>query len=869
MNPWTLPSAISATSTLAMLIYTMRRPPPARIWPALVTMMLACTLFAFGDWLTMLADTPAEYERGMVILYTGVILLMPFWWLVGVRFAESQGYPLPFGRNPVWTRAPIALGFVLLTGMITNPWHGQFIAPHLEARNDYQWIWYVHTALAYSIGVSTIIGFAALSLRIPRGQLRVRYRVISAVCLANMTCNAVYILTPSNLPFDPSATATGVTGIIFLAAIYGSPLFALSPFAITTVMRHASSGILVADDSGHLLYANPAAQRLFNVDLLPSATSIYPLLAAQLRNAKGSDDPVSEATLREMLDGPGQPEGSRVFRLNDSSERWVSIETAVIESRSGAPVGRSFTLQEITEIHRSNEALRQSEEMLRLVLDLVPYRVFAKDSEGRFIFINKAVAEASGTSMEKLLGHRIEDLVGDDKAASISIEQDRRVLEDGERVFIPEQITRDAGGQERTLQLTKIPVKFPDHPGPAMLGVAIDITEIKEAEQALQHSQKLESLGVMAGGIAHDFNNLLVAILGNVSLVLSEHDPESPTGQQLHDIEMAAQGAAELTRQLLAYAGKGRVEMEDLDLSHFARKVSDLLVVSIPSTVSVAYELADDLPAVHADPGQLRQVVMNLVINAADAIGNSVGRILISTSLVEVDEAAAGIGSEALEPGPHVMLSVSDTGVGMNVETKERIFDPFFTTKFAGRGLGLAAVLGIVHGHRGALLVDSSPGEGSTFAIYFPARDVSAQLPAREREAEQPGPLSAVVLLADDDASVLRIARRILEFGGLTVLTAEDGAKALEVFDAHSEEVELALLDVTMPIMDGLDAGRRLRERVPGLPIVISSGYPEAAGSFDLGGTGRTVFIQKPYAYDELLDVIADTLGGPSQSRDA
>jgi len=366
------------------------------------------------------------------------------------------------------------------------------------------------------------------------------------------------------------------------------------------------------------------------------------------------------------------------------------------------------------------------------------------------------------------------------------------------------------------------------HVYPSEQGLSIyfqDITERKRLEQKLLDAAKLESLGVMAGGIAHDFNNLLTGILGNASLLAEL--PDSADRQLAEDIMKAAERAADLTRQMLAYSGKGRFEVRAVDLSLEIVEILRLVRPMIDKNVEIHLHLAEALPSIEADPGQMQQMIMNLVINAAESMGGARGRVTITTGLVDVDELfiAQTLSGSELTPGKHVSLEIQDTGCGMSEETKAKIFDPFFTTKFTGRGLGLAAVSGIVRGHKGALRVYSSPGQGTTFRVFLPTaegKQVSAAAAPAEA-ANQKG--VGTILLVDDEEIVRRVGCTSLERLGFEVLLALNGAEAVEVFQSTEKQIVLVILDVTMPVMGGAEALAHLQRIRPEIPVIMSSGY--------------------------------------------
>jgi PAS domain S-box-containing protein len=374
--------------------------------------------------------------------------------------------------------------------------------------------------------------------------------------------------------------------------------------------------------------------------------------------------------------------------------------------------------------------------------------------------------------------------------------------------------------------------------------------EAEASEAGARHVQKLESIGVLAGGIAHDFNNLLHVILGNADLARLHVPAESPAREHLDEVVHATQRAGELTQQLLVYSGRGAVEIRHLDLSEEVREMAILLRTAISKQATLVWDLSPDLPAITADPTQVRQVVMNLITNASDALGDAPGGITLRTGLVE--------DVSADEAHPFVYLEVSDTGCGMDTDTLQRIFDPFFSTKFTGRGLGLAAVMGIVESHHGHVRIRTAPGDGTTFRILFPAVPDSAD--------REPGRLSVpqwrgrgTVLVVEDEEGVREVVGRMLERLGFQVITAEDGIEALQRLDHHGGAMAAVLLDLSMPRMGGPEVLQQIRERRPEAPIILMSGYTEQeVASKLLGPEGAVAFLQKPFLPEDLTSVLRD-----------
>ena len=511
--------------------------------------------------------------------------------------------------------------------------------------------------------------------------------------------------------------------------------------------------------------------------------------------------------------------------------------------------GALAVCMDITGRKQTEQALRESEERYRYVIENMAEGIIVTDTDASAIFANPAAERIFGVDEGNLTGHSLLEFLSQDQIVILNDRLD--LIKSGKTSTYELQIARPDGAKRDAL-VTGSPRYDSKGRFLGSLVIVHDITERKRAEEALQHSQKMESLGVLAGGVAHDFNNLLVGIMGNVGLALCEIPATSPVRLYLADIEKASQRAADLTQQMLAYAGRSLFIIEAYDLSELVEEMGRLLAAAIPRNVTLKFNLSRDLPAIEADATQIRQVAMNLIINAAEAIGDKSGVVSVTTGVVDADRDYLHTTylDEELPEGRYVYLDVADTGFGMDAETKNRIFDPFYSTKFTGRGLGLAAVLGIVRGHHGAIAVDSEPGKGSAFRVLFPASKMTVASQEAGAVAESRGLAQGTILVVDDEPAVRTVARRALEQSGFTVLTAANGREGLETFSKHSSQgkIDAVLLDVTMPELGGEETYRDLKRMEPDVQVVITSGYNEKEATTGFPGKALAGFLQKPFA---------------------
>ena len=555
------------------------------------------------------------------------------------------------------------------------------------------------------------------------------------------------------------------------------------------------------------------------------------------------------ADIDASLAREGRWDGELRNRRRDGSAIVVESRQMLVPGSDGEPAGILKINRDITVRRRAVEALHESEEWRKFTQQAAGIGIIdwdlrnnrAKCSE-EFFALYGIEAEA----MEPTIAGWLRLVHPDDRGVVERRVQtalrEREPFDVEFRVMRPDGMIGWLGA--------KVAVFFDPQGRPERaIAAQMDVTGRKSAEEAHYGAQKLESIGLLAGGVAHDFNNLLTTVLGHASLLLPDASPEAREG--LEAIIAGSERAAELTRQLLAYAGKARFNIQDADLSALVRGMVHLVRLSIPKSIELKLDLAEDLPAIKADTGQFQQVIMNLVMNAAEAIGETrSGTVSISTARRPVDGLLAVRPGEDLAPGLYCCLEVTDTGSGMDAGTALRVFEPFFTTKFLGRGLGLAAVAGIMRSHHGAITVRSKRGRGSTFTVFFPAGGEPARVEPCEPAAEDLVGTGTVLIVDDEDIVRGFLSCAVSQFG-YGAVEAANGVEALAALEEHPE-ITVVLLDIVMPVMGGSDALAEIKRLRPDLPVLVTSGYNEEEAQRLCAPHGSLQFIQKPYTAAQL-----------------
>jgi two-component system, cell cycle sensor histidine kinase and response regulator CckA len=546
----------------------------------------------------------------------------------------------------------------------------------------------------------------------------------------------------------------------------------------------------------------------------------------------------------------------------DGSERWVNLNVWPLRAADGQIVGNQGTFRDVTEQREAAAALEESEDRFRTVAETMSCIIFLFDQKVRYI--NPYVTQLFGYSPEEIIGQPFWILTHPDDRARVKAYAQARMRGDES----PSRYEVRAVGRDGTIRWVDVTAGRVRLRGETLsLATVFDITERIDSQEAkldmerkLRDTQKLESLGILAGGIAHDFNNLLGAILGNASLAEELLPSNSPARPPIENLQRTCERAAELTRQMLAYSGRGRFVVVNTDLNELVQAMASLLRVSIPKNHLLEFRLSANPLVVESDVAQIQQVVMNLLTNASEAIqakGLGGGTITLTTFSCSLDEPSVGAVFRPGEgrPGTYACLQVEDNGTGMDATTQEKMFDPFFTTKFTGRGLGLAAMQGIVRGHGGGMHVESLVGRGTRFRVFLPLSDKAMEaLPVTIAMTAQDHAGEGLILVVDDETDLRGMAMEVLASHGYDVLQAANGQEALDVFAREGDRIRAVVLDMTMPGMDGEAVFRRLQELRPGLPVLLSSGYSEQESIGRFGQDAPRAFLQKPYRSAQLLE---------------
>jgi len=626
------------------------------------------------------------------------------------------------------------------------------------------------------------------------------------------------------------------------------------------MVNASHDAVIVADAGRHIQGWNRGAEEIYGW----TAAEALGKAIHELLNTRSCGE---ASEIGKVLAEQGRWEGELIQTCKDGTEVVSESRHLLLRDASGEITGILEINRDITDRKRAEEALRVSSERLALAIESADLGLWYSDIPLGHVVWNDTCKRHFGLPPDaEVTAELASELVHPDDRERIQLAIEDAIA--GRSRFDVECRTVGRDGVTRWIRAAGR--AFPDATGKPIRfdGVTIEITDQKRREEAEREVQRLESLGLLAGGIAHDFNNLLTGVLGNASLILEDISEAAPERRCLEAIVHAAERAAQLTHQILAYAGRGRFVIQPVDMSRFIPETTALIQASIPKSVELRLELATDLPAVQADLAQLQQLVMNLVVNGAEAVGPGGGRVTVRTRTESIgaDHPLATRADQPLLPGRYVLLEVLDTGCGMDEATLARIFDPFFTTKFTGRGLGLSAVQGIVRGHHGAIEVVTEPKQGSAFRVLLPASDGAALARSGQADSER-GPSAphrgaGAVLVVDDEEVVRTTVQSTLDRLGYRTFVARDGNEAVRILQTESRDIRLVLLDMTMPGISGEETLQRLRTVCPAVPILLSSGFSENEALRRFGSCDLAGFLQKPYTAQALAQKVARAAAG-------
>lgn len=545
-----------------------------------------------------------------------------------------------------------------------------------------------------------------------------------------------------------------------------------------------------------------------------------------------------------------------------SGKQLIARKTCVPHIIDGEVVGCVMLAVDITELRQTQEKLQHSNDIFDLVINNIPARISYMDRAGNIIFVNDRVEEAFGISAENAVKSSVEQILPQAYRDAIA-PYVRQAFRSKREVVFESPLTLADG--TTIIERSHYYPHVINGRTEALFAINMDVSELRKTEDALEQAHKLESLGLLAGGIAHDFNNLLTAMLGQTSLAMARLEDAHPARRHVEQAVAASKRAATLTQQMLAYSGRGSFSIEWIDLNELIENNLRLFAISIPDNVQLRTELHANLPPIEADVAQMQQLIMNMIINAGQAIGTQNGKIVITTRVEHVTSDHGEyweITGDPIVSGHYVMVEVQDNGRGMSSETMSRIFDPFFTTKEEGSGLGLAAALGIIRGHKGGIRLDSEVGRGTSFQLMFPAIDRT--ISAEKHPSQSTAALSPLdhrkVLVIDDEQNVFDVVGDMLALHGIGSLTASSGAAGLALYKQHQDDIAVVLLDLKMPGMNGEETFNALRSVNPEVRVILSSGYSEAEATRLFVGQGLADFLQKPYDYDTLISKVGNVL---------
>ena len=835
----TLDLLLASVLSAVLTALVVRRPRPP-YWPDLPLLPFAALLYVFGDAILLRGDSVSRLESvlGNDLRYGGAYLGTTALLALALRIARHDGVrKLPSGLlTVVW----LVFAASLLV-LLTNPWHHLYLSfgSGRTTRVGPLW-WPVFQIYVGLLWFPAAAGFAYLALRGQHSATRrsAGFLLAGMLLLLVPTLWAVFVGSAS---FDPVLVGITLTGSFMALGAYRANLFHLDSGSLARAVENALDPVVVSEREGRILYLNAAAASL----LSPDSHDLFQAIAARFR-APG-DAPAEADWVRRQLTEPTSRQEHTMSGLlvtRAEPERWFSLHPLLLPPRAGRPELLAVRLHDYTAERTQQLRLQQSEERFRSLLEQAPLGILACDRHGRVYVVNQRLRDLFDSANDLAVGANLMEsqvmrAAGVEELVARSLEQDRSLVAECSR--------RTAAGRELELRVHLQPLRGGDS-GPALLLLFEDVTELRHAERErraferrLLETQKLEGLGVLAGGIAHDFNNALTAVKGHAELGLRLTETGRPAGEHFAPILRVANQAAELVAQILAYSGRAPARRIAVDLEDLISSMEPLLSSVVARQVPLHIEVEPDLPLVVADAGQIRQVLMNLLTNAVEAQRDRPGDVSVEIGRGDPDaDPPEGLVHDAgALRRPHVFLRIRDQGSGMDPSTQARIFEPFFSTRGAGRGLGLAATIGIVRAHGGVLALVSRQGRGTSVTVLLPVE-------GNDLDIARGGP---PVLVVETDASLRSLARLALEGVGRSVLTASTPEMARLTIERHAG-LAAVVLDNHFESVDLLATIRSLR---PELPVILT-GDRRVADAKRIGE--HTLLLLKPFTMSELIEKV-------------
>lgn len=814
--------------------------------------MGSVSLWAFLNLFEVIAQDLSTKQFAGNLKYLFIVTI-PVAWLVFALYYSNRIRRLRFMHLALLTAIPL----LTLAMIATNELH-HLMFQHIEWRPSRHliipmrqfgpWFW-IHTAYSYGL---LFLGFIFLARTCVDAQRIYRSQAISLLiaAVAPWLCNIFFLSGAQPLPdLDLTPFAFTISGLAIMWGILRYRLLDVVPIARDIVIQNMDDGIVVLDKYHRILDLNPAAAKLAGEH--PKALI-----------GRRADQAIAWWPMSGINDF-NAPESPAVIEVEqEGRSRYFQMAPSVLNG-GNKPLGRLVTLRDITEIRATQEAVQRSEDRFKAISENAPVIILSVDETGTITYVNPFWKSILGHHRNEVLGRPFTHFVAEDPAGACH-DIFNRLMNGSSRVAEGYLDFSHKSQGKRRFNFTASANSDSEGRITGIICVARDVTEEERLKRQLFQSQKMEAVGTLAGGIAHDFNNLLMGMQANVSLLRLEYETHDALQDKFKRIEDQIQCGASLTRQLLGYARQGKYVVAPIDV-HQPIEEALTVVQRTNKNIRIHRSLAADPSILEADQGQMELVLLNLFVNAADAMPKG-GDLTVSTRFAKHDELPGHWPD--IKPGRYIEIKVADTGVGMDHSTQERIFEPFFTTKEIGRGtgLGLASVYGVVKNHSGHIQVNSELGQGTTFTLLFEAvacaQTRSGTPPPVAEEALRGGH----ILLIDDESHILEYIGEMIQSLGFIVLPAADGQEAVRIFAQNHRIINLVVLDMYLPGMDGKEVFERLRAIDPDVKIIIASGYGVSEASESILEQGRHVLLTKPFTRSELAQAIAQLLCDPQNS---